>query len=85
MILVDSCILIDMLEDDARWAGWSQEQLETWSARRPLLINPVTCAPVRGRVGRKLLRTIVAMLNKFGLRCSGNFFSTAGRNMARAI
>ena len=33
MILVDSCIVIDVLENDRKWAGWSQAQLETWSAR----------------------------------------------------
>lgn len=41
MILVDSCVIIDVLENDPRWADWSQAQLETWSARGPLLINAV--------------------------------------------
>lgn len=44
MILVDACVVIDVLEDDRRWAGWSQAQLETWSARGPLLINAVIYA-----------------------------------------
>ena len=44
MILVDSCILIDVLEDDQEWADWSQQQLEGWSVRGPLLINPVIYA-----------------------------------------
>ena len=44
MILVDSCVVIDVLEDDSRWAAWSQAQLETWSARGPLLINAVIYA-----------------------------------------
>ena len=44
MILVDSCVFIDVLESDPKWADWSQEQLETWSARGPLLINPVIYA-----------------------------------------
>jgi len=35
MILVDSCVVIDVLENDRRWAGWSQAQLETWSAMKP--------------------------------------------------
>ena len=41
MILVDSCVIIDLLENDRRWADWSQAQLEIWSARGPLLINAV--------------------------------------------
>ena len=44
MILVDSCVVIDVLENDRIWADWSQTQLETWSARGPLLINPVIYA-----------------------------------------
>ena len=44
MILVDSCVLIDVLENDRRWADWSQMQLETWSARGPLFINAVIYA-----------------------------------------
>lgn len=44
MILVDSCVVIDVLENDHTWADWSQAQLETWSARGPLLINAVIYA-----------------------------------------
>jgi predicted nucleic acid-binding protein len=44
MILVDSCVVIDVLENDRNWADWSQAQLETWSARGPLLINAVIYA-----------------------------------------
>jgi predicted nucleic acid-binding protein len=44
MILVDSCVVIDVLENDRQWADWSQTQLETWGARGPLLINPVIYA-----------------------------------------
>ncbi len=44
MILVDSCILIDVLENDARWADWSQRQLEAASLAHPLIINPVIYA-----------------------------------------
>ncbi len=31
MILVDSCIVIHVLENDRKWADWSLTQLETWS------------------------------------------------------
>ena len=44
MILVDSCVVIDVLENDRSWADWSQRQLEIWSVRGPLLINPVIYA-----------------------------------------
>ena len=44
MILVDSCVVIDLLENDGKWADWSQAQLETWNARGSLLINAVIYA-----------------------------------------
>ncbi len=44
MILVDSCVVIDVLGNDPRWADWSQSQLESWSVRGPLLINAVIYA-----------------------------------------
>jgi len=40
-ILVDSNVLLDVLEDDPRWAEWSQDQLDAASATDRLVINPV--------------------------------------------
>lgn len=53
MILVDSCVVIDVLENDRRWADWSQTQLETWSARGPLLINAVIYAELAAYASSK--------------------------------
>ena len=44
MILVDTCVLIDVFDADPQWAEWSRKQLDWWSARGPLLINPVNYA-----------------------------------------
>ena len=41
MILVDTCVLIDVSANDAQWADWSAAQLATWSVRGPLMTNPV--------------------------------------------
>jgi hypothetical protein len=41
MILVDTNVLLDVVQDDARWASWSQSQLESASATEPLAINPI--------------------------------------------
>ena len=53
MILVDSCVVIDVLEDDSGWAGWSQAQLEAWSARGPLLINAAIYAELAAYASSK--------------------------------
>lgn len=44
MVLVDTNVLLDVVEDDPVWADWSQRQLEAASLRGPLLINPVVYA-----------------------------------------
>lgn len=44
MIVVDSCVLIDVASADARWADWSVAQLDTWSERGPLVINAIVYA-----------------------------------------
>ena len=41
MLLVDTNILIDVLEDDPDWADWSIRQLRSQSQVRKLTINPV--------------------------------------------
>lgn len=44
MILVDTCVLLDVVQADARWADWSQDQLERAAERGGLLINPIVYA-----------------------------------------
>jgi predicted nucleic acid-binding protein len=41
MILVDTNVLLDVVENDAEWAAWSQEKLDAASATDTLAINPV--------------------------------------------
>ena len=44
MILVDTCVLLDVSTNDPHWRDWSIEQLAQWSVRGPLLINPLIFA-----------------------------------------
>ena len=41
MILVDTNVLLDVLEEDSQWAAWSQNQLDAASATDTLAINPI--------------------------------------------
>jgi predicted nucleic acid-binding protein len=41
MILVDTNVLLDVLQNDAEWAPWSQGQLDAASATDSLAINPI--------------------------------------------
>ncbi|WP_237886570.1 type II toxin-antitoxin system VapC family toxin [Pseudomonas sp. PGPR40] len=44
MILVDTNVLIDVLEDDPAWADWSIQQLRAQSQIHELAINPIIYA-----------------------------------------
>ena len=46
MIVVDSCVLIDLAGGDERWADWSAAQLSAWSRRGPLVVNGIIYAEV---------------------------------------
>ena len=41
MLLVDTNVLVDVLEDDPQWADWSIGQLRTQSKIHRLAINPI--------------------------------------------
>jgi len=41
VILVDTNVLLDVLEDDPKWAAWSQAQLESAALTDRLAINAV--------------------------------------------
>ncbi|MDB5711100.1 MAG: nucleotide-binding protein [Sphingomonas bacterium] len=51
MILVDSNVLIDVLEMDAVWGGWSFRQLEDAAEIGPVAINHVVVAEVAPQFG----------------------------------
>ena len=44
MLLVDTNVLVDVLEDDPTWADWSEHQLRIQSQVHELLINAVIYA-----------------------------------------
>ena len=44
MTLIDTNVLLDVIEDDPVWAAWSQGQLDAASLRGSLRINPVIYA-----------------------------------------
>jgi predicted nucleic acid-binding protein len=62
VILVDSCVLLDVLGADPVWAVWSQGQLDVWGKRGPLVINPIIYAELSPGYGDPdaLERTILA-------------------------
>lgn len=41
MLMVDTNVLLDFIEDDPRWADWSEEQMRMQRKVHELVINPV--------------------------------------------
>src|SRR3954471_17152886 len=46
MTLVDSNVLLDVIQDDVRWVDWSGTQLASAFDRGPVIINPIVFAEV---------------------------------------
>jgi len=44
MLLVDTCVLVDVLQNDPQWAEWSIAQMRAQAALHALTINPVIYA-----------------------------------------
>lgn len=44
MILGDTNVILDVVQDDPVWAEWSQGQLDTWAVRDEVAINAVIYA-----------------------------------------
>lgn len=50
--VVDSSVLLDVFTEDARWIGWSQQQLTEAAQRGALVLNAVVLAEIAPRFSR---------------------------------
>ena len=66
MLLVDSNVILDVVEDDPAWAKWSQAQLDAASLRGALLINPVIYAELS--IAYRRIEALEDMLSQGGFR-----------------
>lgn len=66
MLLVDTNVILDVVEDDPEWAAWSQGQLDAAALRYTLLINPVIYAELS--IAYQRIEELEAMLAAGGFR-----------------
>lgn len=66
MILVDTCVLLDIVQADPAWVDWSLDQIELAADRGPLLINPVIYAEFAA--GYPSIEAAERALSAFGAR-----------------
>jgi hypothetical protein len=59
-VLVDSKVLLDVLEEDPQWCAWSSAALASAADQGPLIINPVIYAEVS--VGFERIEVLEALL-----------------------
>lgn len=65
MILVDTNVILDVIEEDPTWADWSQAQLDRAALNGALLVNPVIYAELSIAFHR--IEELEAMLAEAGL------------------
>ena len=84
MLLVDTNVLIDVLEDDPRWADWSIRQLRAQAQVHALTINPIIYAELSAAFSTlEALDTVVKRLQLDWLELSGPALFLAGKAFAR--
>lgn len=64
-VMVDSNVLIDVIDNDPRWAGWSVAQLEAAMLGGGLLINPIIYAELAA--GFADMESLEAAISPFSL------------------
>ena len=66
MLLVDTNVILDVVENDPKWAAWSQAQLDSAALKEVLIINPIIYAELSLAFQR--IEEVEAMLTKTKLR-----------------
>jgi hypothetical protein len=65
VVLVDTNVILDVIEEDPAWADWSQAQLDRAALQGALLINPVIYAELSIAFHR--IEELEAMVSEAGL------------------
>lgn len=66
VILVDSNVILDVLEDDPQWVDWSESQLEYLSDEFILCINPIIYTEIS--IGFQRIEELEAAIQGMGFR-----------------
>lgn len=66
MLLVDTNVILDVVEDDPGWAGWSQGQLDAASLSQTIAINAVIYSELS--LAFRRIEELEAMLEQGGFR-----------------
>ncbi|MCI5166078.1 MAG: PIN domain-containing protein [Candidatus Electrothrix sp. GM3_4] len=65
-VLVDSCVLLDLLTDDPNWADWSEQTLDRCSQTNTLYINSVIYTEIS--IGFKTIEEVEQAVEALGIK-----------------
>jgi predicted nucleic acid-binding protein len=66
LLLVDTNVILDVIQDDPKWAAWSQAQLDSAAIKDVLIINPVIYAELS--LAFRRIEELEAMLDRAAFR-----------------
>ncbi len=66
MLLVDTNVILDVIQNDPQWAAWSQAQMDATSLKFTLMINPVIYAELS--IAYRRIEELESMLGSSRLR-----------------
>lgn len=66
MLLVDTNVILDVIQNDSQWAAWSQAQLDAASLKFTLIVNPVIYAELS--IAYRRIEELESMLASSALR-----------------
>ncbi len=65
-VLVDSCVILDIFEDDPKWVDWSESILNQYSNSHHLFINPVIYSEIS--IGFKRIEELEKAISACGFK-----------------
>ncbi len=60
-ILVDSCVLLDIITEDPQWFDWSSQTLEKYANSNQLMINPIIYSEIS--IGYQKIEEVESVLS----------------------
>ena len=65
-VLIDSCVILDVFEEDSQWVDWSESMLNYYSNTHKMYINPIIYSEVS--IGFKRIEEVEKAITECGFQ-----------------
>ncbi len=65
-VLIDSCVILDVFEEDSQWVDWSESMLNQYSDTHKIYINPIIYSEVS--IGFKRIEEVEEAITECGFQ-----------------